>query len=166
MAALTETTESPDYDFSTDPHGVTKEEILSSDFFLTNLMEMSFGHHNERKGSIGLTVVCDGVVISGIAISGSEWDRRIVESLSASHSGLGSAFAELADDMRARRKEVIEARIQDERPLPPFRYIHMRNARVNTGILAQEMPLWRGELSKVSGWTIGSTNTSEESKDA
>lgn len=162
---LTETTETPEkYDFSTDPHDVTRDDVLGSDFYLDALLRMTFGDRNNNSNSIGMTFMIDGTIVSGIAISGTEWARRMAERLLPASSSMSEGFSELTKDMEKRSTALMDTRIAEERPLPAFRFVHLRDVRVSTGVMTQEIPLWRGQIAKMSGWTIGSSNTPEEAR--
>lgn len=162
---MSETTETPEqYDFSTDPHGYTKEDVTGTDFYLDEILRASFGDFNDVEGSIGLTFTLEGALVSGIAISAKMWSRLFAESLGAARPKFGDHFAELTDDMASRTKKALESRIAEDRPLAAFRFIHMRDVRISAGGGTHFLPLWRAQVSKVSGWSIGSSNTPEEAK--
>lgn len=163
MSEVTETTE--DYDFSTDPHGITQDDVLGKDILLDVLLTMNNGLRDDSENSFNLTVAVDGVVISGIAISAKEWRRRMFEVLSAANESFGSAFNSFASDAAENKKEMLDSREAEGRPNPALRFIHMRDARIVSGNTSQKLPLWRGNLSKLSGWSLGSINTPEESQE-
>jgi hypothetical protein len=165
LCGLTETTETPEqYDFSTDPHGYTREDVLGVDFYLDEILRMSFGNFNDSENTFGLTFTLDGALVSGIAISAKSWNRLMSESLGEAHSALGEHFAEMTGELAASSREVVQSRIDDDRPLAAYRFIHMRDVRITAGGITQFVPLWRAQVSKVSGWSIGSTNTPEEAR--
>ncbi|WP_445154142.1 hypothetical protein ACTWLI_12505 [Arthrobacter sp. Hor0625] len=163
MSEVTETEE--EYDFSTDPHGLTKDDVAGQDLLLEVMLAMAHGRRDDGEGSLGLTVTIDGVAISGIAISAKEWRRRMSELLEPAGAAFASAFTEVASDLADKKAEMLAAREAENRPAPAPRFIHMRDAYLVSGNTHQKMPLWRGRLSKLSGWSIGSINTPEESKE-
>lgn len=162
---MTEATEAPEkYDFSTDPHGFTEKDITGEDILLDLLLILQNGQEDDGEGQMNLTVAIDGVVISGIAISEQEWRRRMTASLATASQLLAGGFEEFASGRAAGRAEIIKARAAEQRPIPAHRYVHMRDAHVISGNTSQEFPLWRGKLSKLSGWSLGSVNNPEASR--
>ncbi|WP_284985470.1 hypothetical protein [Arthrobacter sp. fls2-241-R2A-172] len=152
----------PSYDFSADPHGLTKEDVLGQDFVFDVILKGNVGIANDSDGEISLTVVIDGQVISGIAISAKAWregmDAYIRPGFPKLADSVGTFLTELFADLEETRNERVEADV----PAAAVRYLHLRDAYILSGGASHHAPLWRGDLRKLSGWSLGSVNTPEE----
>lgn len=144
-----------------DPDGYTDDDISSKDGFFDILLSLHVGFADEHRGFIGVTLQSNGAVISGIVISRDEWIERIVDSLRASGGGqtaehLGQVYTDI------QRRFLDEWNRRDEANLPgrARRFIHMRDVRILNGAEIN-VPLWRGALADVTGWSLGSWNPNE-----
>lgn len=143
----------PDAD---DPHGITDADIQSKDGFLDLLMSLYIGFDDSWEGAIGMTIQSQGAVISGTVISRVEWSRRVVEELRNGGGGeAADRLGQLYDKTNNRLLE--EWKDRDEQDLlgRARRFIHMRDARIINGNIIN-VPLWRGSLADVTGWSLGS----------
>lgn len=148
------------YDFTTDPDGLTKEDITGRDMVFDILLS-SFVGEADSSDELQLTVVLDGVLVSGIAISANEWRKRLKEQLSSAPK-IAEAYDGFVGEVIEKAAKANRKREEEDRPTPAMKFIHMRDARIGEGIGAAKAPLWRGNLRQLSGWTLGSSNTPEE----
>src|SRR5688572_8180609 len=122
------------------------------DWFLQSLVNMA----NRGGLQIGITLQVSGLLVSGVLVGGKAYFEGFAEDISSS-----IADPELAASIRnsfAKYGEIYSE--QEGEQLPPPDYIHLRNTRFfntsgnpipkNTGVW------WRGRLSEVGGFTLGS----------
>lgn len=148
-----------------DPQDLTPEqnEIIrraneTGDWHLRTLVGMVNGMLS--GGSIPVTLIVGGVVISGQMIGGAEYFRLFGNDFAEGLLAGSAVDAETTEGIAAtysRTGESIYADADDEfRPPPSF--IHLKNARIvhaqgmiptNRGIL------WRGRIEMVGGWSLG-----------
>ncbi|MFG3422898.1 hypothetical protein ACGFZ2_29280, partial [Micromonospora sp. NPDC048063] len=106
--------------------------------------------------TLGITLTVRGVVVTGTLIGRDEWAEGMAELLkSAGENGelLGSRILDVFRklDLNRTRDENSE----------PYSYIHLKDARyvAGHGLLpspGSRVPVyWRGRLSEVSGWSLG-----------
>ena len=141
-----------------DPDGLTAADVLSKDGLLDLLLGSYVGWKDDGHGHVGLTVQSGGVVISGVVISRTEWITRLAQSLRE------SGTAEFADNLEAsfgriQRDLAEEWDRRDQADLlgRARRFIHMRDVRV-LATPSVDLPLWRGALADITGWSLGSWN--------
>jgi hypothetical protein len=128
---------------------------LESDWFLQLLVNMA----NDGV-SIGITLNVSGFLVSGILASGSSYFAAFGAELTSTMTdaeaakGIKSDFAKFGDIYKHEDREESE----DTQPLQPS-FIHLENARFfNTSgkpIPANRGVWWRGRLSEVSGFSVG-----------
>ncbi|MEZ3160952.1 hypothetical protein AB1K54_10445 [Microbacterium sp. BWT-B31] len=101
----------------------------------------------ELGGRWGLTVHVGGATVSGIAIGSREWFDGLLDLMDGAGEGgdvvahsLAQSFMELGPDRLAALSEG---------------FLHMRDASILAGGTTLTMPLWRGALSEVTGWSSG-----------
>lgn len=127
-----------------------------SDWFLQQLVRFS----NEWGVQMGITLQVGGVLVSGTVINGKQYFEDFSASFAAgfkSDSELAAPFKTLIDSY----KKIYTSKPPNE-DLPPPNYIHLRNARF-FGPGQQAIPnppgtLWRGRISEVGGFFLGSLN--------
>ena len=100
-----------------------------------------------------------GTAVSGMVISEAEWQEALLANIEGGDvkDGLAIAFEDYNMSMRVRRNA------RKDRGLPRLarKYIHLRDVMIGTGKVATLVPLWRGRVSDVSGWSVGSHNGAE-----
>jgi hypothetical protein len=116
---------------------------------------------NALPGSeIGVTLHVSGVIISGQIIAMSDYFAGLAAEIAGASGSPDSAAG------RAAFAEIFAKLAADSRPAPDTDptgqpdpdFIHLRDARVispNTGRAALPPGLWRGRLSHVSAWSLG-----------
>lgn len=118
----------------------------------------------DASSGLSITVVVNGMPITGYAISMREFARDYAEQLRAAYATFAQ---ELGDTMHEYTDAILKANLNlpDKGVLP--RFIHLKDARLGTpgpGTKV-EWPLWRGRISEVSGFSIGHWSESEQSQD-
>jgi hypothetical protein len=107
------------------------------------------------EAEIGLTLYVSGIVVSGTLVSGRRFFGEMAELLASEGvSGWAEIFARTAGELFPERG----TEPGDEEPTDLSAvYIHLREARVFTSGNDRPLPetLWRGRLSHVSGWSLG-----------
>lgn len=136
----------------------SQEEVLYGhtgrdlDWFLQDLVEIA-----SKGNEFGVTLHVEGLIVSGMLIGGDKYFCAFGELMTSGIKGddetiasVRQTYARLADDYRSQR--------DDADRLPP-EYIHLRDAKV-FGAGQSPIPgngsLWRGRLSAVSAWSLGS----------
>ncbi|BBI98466.1 gas vesicle protein [Ferrigenium kumadai] len=121
------------------------------DWFLQSLVNMA----NDGI-EIGVTLQVSGLLVSGVLAGGKSYFEGFAEDFS---SGLNDP--EAAESVRgsfAKYGEIYKKEGDDAPPLP--QYIHLKNARFfNTSgnpIPGNKGVWWRGRISEVAGFTLGS----------
>lgn len=148
------------WDPETDPDGYTWDEVEPKDWYLDTLLSLTLGVADDRLDSfMTLTVISNGAVVSGRAISRQAWVAGTIaqyEQAGVEGSGISETFAKLNDGEAAEVKRRRDA----ELPILARRFLHMKDVRIGTGPnpATVRVPLWRGALSDITGWSPGSWN--------
>lgn len=148
------------WDEASDPDGYTRAEVLPNDWYLDTLLSFFVGDDDSDEGAVGITVTTAGAVVSGIAISRMAYIERSLNLLRESGSREDLVAAVETVWNRGATQVVDEANRRRKADLPPRarRFIHLRDARVWAPEGSLNVPLWRGTLADVSGWSLGSHN--------
>ena len=113
--------------------------------------------HEESTGSFGLTLTVGGSVISGTVIPVMTWHRLWTEDIREQGARLiADGLEQVQATIVARAKFVDDQRELEERPRIARRFIHMRDVSIWTGTQRFDVPLWRGPMNAVTGWSMGS----------
>lgn len=151
---------------ATDPDGYTRDDVLPKDWYLKTILDMYVGINDEHTGSIGVTVTSGGAVISGIAISRKVFIERSIELMREAGAptvadGMDTLWSTVNDQI------VAEANRRDDAELPARarRFLHLRDARIWASSGPINVPLWRGALADITGWSLGSHNPKEGDED-
>lgn len=160
----TETTEDAErepWDPENDPDGYTREDVQPKDIYLDTLLTFLIGSNDQGGGSVGLTIQLNGSLVSGLAISRKAWlDATIASLTSAAGEGLGGPVGTVYNVINEKQLERYERRDSADLPTRRRDFIHMKDVRVTVGGANEfyELPLWRGSLDDVTGWSLGSWN--------
>jgi hypothetical protein len=123
------------------------------------LLAMAATAGEDESFELGLTLHVSGVVVSGIMVSPSRFFERLAQWLTEQGAGgFAQSFAEPVAEMFR------ESAANDEQGMPPIvSFIHLRDARVFTSGTDRPLPevMWRGRLSHVSAWSIGTLGVTE-----
>ncbi|WP_146185339.1 hypothetical protein [Microbacterium sp. HMWF026] len=155
------------FDRDNDPDGYTDDDVISKDLLFDLVLSSFVGFKDEAlEGKIGVTLQCGGVTVSGLVISATVWVSAMAEQLregGATELGdsVEKAFLALLED----QAEVWDRRDAADLSGRARRFIHMQDVKIFNGDRDVNVPLWRGALRDVSGWSLGSWNVKEESTD-
>lgn len=117
------------------------------DGVLEGIINVIAGRDDASETALGITLLVQGAVVSGLLCSSSEWVNA--------HRGLGAS-----PDAEAFVEGFVEA--LGGAPRPELRadqnreFIHMKTVNIQAGGASFVCPAWRGRLSDVSGWSLGS----------
>ncbi|MFJ3395292.1 hypothetical protein [Leifsonia aquatica] len=148
------------WDPAADPDGYTWDDVRPKDWYLDTVLNFAHGFSDETVGgTVGLTVTSNGVLVSGLAISRTEWIAATVDQYKQSGAAgtapyIDKLFNEVHDD-------VVDAAAKREAARLPRRaqnFLHMKDVRLGTGTVTTQVPLWRGALADITGWSMGSWN--------
>lgn len=153
FATLTRTNSSNKYDYSTDPHGVTREDVRSIDPYLDALIYAVLGDPDYGDGSFGITVMCSGSLVTGTAISRSMWEQEWLQAIGDVSPDISEVLDAAFAKQAARIRSVQRERAVDERPPAALRYLNLRDVSVDSPQGSFETPLWRCRLTQIDGWT-------------
>ena len=148
------------WDPETDPDGYTYDDISPKDWYLDTVLNFVHGFNDEHPGGIvGLTVTSNGAVVSGLAISRAEWLAGVVDQYK--QAGAEDTATYIEKVFKQTHDAVIgRAKGRDEADLPSRArgFLHMKDARIGAGDTYTQVPLWRGALADITGWSLGSWN--------
>lgn len=126
------------------------------DFELETLVDIA----NRVGVGVNVTLMTSGGVISGTLMAHSQfWDETAdtiekfapdgeAEAPAAARHALASGYRKIATEARAE--------LETEDHWPP-RYVHLQNATFHDGARYVTVPIWRGRLATVVGWSFGAT---------
>lgn len=144
----------PKWDPATDPDGYTSDDVAPKDFMLDAVLNFVHGMKDEDRGSFGLTVTLGGQVLSGRAISRTEWTEGVAAQYEASNGT--KHLREVYDQVNATVTTRHEERRAADLPPRARRFLHMSDVQVDLGGgNFAVLPFWRGALKDVTGWTLG-----------
>lgn len=153
-------TSTDEWDPATDPDGYTIDEIAPKDWYLDTVLNFVHGFNDEHlEGIVGLTVISSGVVVSGLAISRAEWMAGVVDQYK--QAGADDTAVYIDKVFQRTHNMVLErAKERGDADLPSRArgFLHMKDVRLGAGETYTQVPLWRGSLSDITGWSMGSWN--------
>ncbi len=128
--------------------------MRSKDFLLDVVLDFGLGDREEPGGSFTLTITTGGQVVSGTAISRSEW----MDAVASQYEGAGGTeyLRQLFEKLNERILEERDRRKAADLPTGARGFLHMRDVRIGNGTVWTQVPYWRGALADVSGWSLGS----------
>ena len=156
----TDAPEPAPWDPETDPDGYTYDDIRPKDWYLDTVLNFVHGFNDEHPGGIvGLTVTSNGAVVSGLAISRTEWMAGVVAQYNEAGADETAIYIEKVFN-QAHDTVVGRAKERDEADLPSRArgFLHMKGVQIGTGTATTTVPLWRGSLADITGWSLGSWN--------
>lgn len=129
---------------------------LSYDPVLAELVQVV---NSLRTSEVGVTLEVRGLVVSGVLISAEQFFHLQIKALE--DPAVGAAANALAPFfqpwLEANRADAAHYEEDESFDLPDPVHVHMRRASIlNSGAHSLTIPLWRGRLAEVSGWSIGS----------
>lgn len=128
----------------------TEEIHPVADWHLQNLVQLA----NNAGAEMGITLMVNGTVITGTLIGGKSYFNEFADSFASGWTTLDEDAKQAVRDSMARPADDYGS----DKPQGTVSYIHLRNARVQTptGSMPEGGFLWRGRLSQVSGFFLGS----------
>lgn len=127
-------------------------EQVDADFLLQALVATAA----EKEFELGLTLNIPGGMVTGVLISGVKYWKEI----GAEHEQIKVSIAE--PFLKIFEREAADVAAQGSRDPGTYTSIHLRNAYFflgdGTRVPSNGM-FWRGRLSEVAGWTIGTIST-------
>jgi hypothetical protein len=151
------------------PDSEVKPEKEPTDYLLEDFVA------NANRGSgIGITLDLGGMLLTGTLIGGKEYFQALGNSIasaieardSEAAKAIRESYTKLGDDAQRRYAEY-DAALADGGNPHPLEFFHLRSARVlGFGGLTPSEPgfLWRGRLSHVSGFAIGTLSRAERDR--
>jgi hypothetical protein len=129
------------------PATVKRPEL---DWYLQHLVTMA----NTQGVEMGITVILGGTVVTGQLISG----KTYFESFGALFAGAWNADEDGKRAIQDEMSKPAEMYGPDKHDAAGPSFIHLKNATVRTpsGSLTNQGVLWRGRLTEVSGFMLGS----------
>ncbi|MCF8178110.1 MAG: hypothetical protein K9J74_06345 [Sulfuritalea sp.] len=123
------------------------------DWFLQSLVNMA----NSSSLEIGVTLQVGGLLVSGLLVGGKAYFEGFAEDFSSAFAN-DPAVSESVRNSFAKYGEIYKE--EEGSTPPPPQYIHLRNTRFfNTSgnpIPENKGVWWRGRISEVGGFTLGS----------
>lgn len=115
---------------------------------------VSSAHRGEIEP--GLTLTVNGTIVTGIVVGREKWFREMAEWADDLAAGSGVLPRTIGEALE-------EAPHDDDVSPEEFTFIHMKDVRIFTGTVA--LPhntafFWRGRLSQISGWALGTLSPS------
>ncbi len=111
----------------------------------------------ETKIEMGITLTVRGLVVSGLLVGRDRWLDHFTELISQAGevaSGIGTGLQE------AYRQSDLQRSSGDD---VEYGYLHLLNAKYFLGgqetVPGSGSVIWRGRISEVSGWSIGSVGS-------
>ena len=149
----------PKWDEATDPDGYVREDLEPKDVFLDSLLDFIVGFDEEHDGSMGMVVISNGAVVSGLVISRRAFIDANTEMLASNSDGdFAPSVKKVWDFSASLVAEIRDRRDAAKLPTRPHTFLHMKNARIHTGSSHVDVPFWRGTMQDITGWSMGSHN--------
>ncbi|MEV7826445.1 hypothetical protein [Microbacterium enclense] len=152
------------WDEQNDPDGYTLDDISPKDWYLDTTLNFIHGFYDKNEGGvIGMTVQSGGVVVSGLAISRAAWVTETGKLYAMAGAEETGTYVEKVF-RQAHNAAVEKAEERDAADLPTRarRYLHMKDVRFGVGDQWTQVPLWRGKLDDITGWSLGSWNPKQD----
>lgn len=97
--------------------------------------------------------------MSGLAIGRDEWIKRMVDLYRGSGAPDTAGYIEeLFNKVQNITVERAKERRDADLPTRARGFLHMKDVQIGTGTVTTQVPLWRGSLADITGWSLGSWN--------
>ena len=143
------------YDFTSDPDGLTREDFPNSDDVLLGLLLAAVPGEDDTDASVPVTLVVQGVLVSGNAVSFARWSKLWAARLTEGNQVGGSALDRALQDLVIARSDFRARREAKELPVPDSRHINLSDAVVLTGPHRYRVGLARVRRDRVDAWWLG-----------
>jgi len=152
----------PSYDIDNDPDGLTREDLIAKDWVLDDIFDFNFGPDESAKDAhFGLTLNFSGLLVSGLAITRAAWTAGTMAGFpeNASHTRDALTKVWASDDEKAR--EAAASRKERNLPSRTRLSVHLKDVQIYAPGGPVNAAFWRGNVSDITGWTLGSYNPAE-----
>jgi hypothetical protein len=133
-----------------------KEPEFERDWFLQTLVNMA--NSSTSKGLFGITLLTHGFLVSGMLVNGREYFNGFAEDIASGLDDSETAKS-IKENFVTMGNSVYDKRDNDDN-LPPPTYIHLFDAKFfhpnGQPIPANKGVWWRGRISEISGFSLGS----------
>ncbi|MGW3185443.1 hypothetical protein ACWDD9_39855 [Kitasatospora sp. NPDC001119] len=113
------------------------------------LLRVGVEHQDVAEGVV-VTLVVDGVLVTGTLIPTVVWEdlyfRQVAE---ADYYGMRKVVREVLGHLDQAVEDGRRRRVSDPR------FLHLKDVTVRSGRTARRLPVWRGPVAAVSGWSLG-----------
>lgn len=137
-----------------DENTVPTENKTDTDWHLQTLVSTA----NTTGLEFGVTLLVEGLIVSGNLIGGNKYFETFADNFSNGFRAEEETKEELRQAISS-QGEIYNAAETDEE-IPPPEFIHLEDARFfspgGNSIPTENGTLWRGKISSVSGFTLGS----------
>jgi hypothetical protein len=139
-----------------DPDGLPARAFEPPDWALDLLIEALSGNDESGTRSTVVTLSFAGTLVTGRLVSLVVWTHGVKQWTAESNPSFAEALETLFLLPMQDAIETTKRRVAEELPLPARQFIHLQDVTIGYGASATSMKFWRGRLSEVSGWAIGS----------
>lgn len=153
-----------DYSPFNDPDGIPPERLLAKDWALDGLLDLVFGINDEggEEGSISLTLLVDGTIVSGTVVTGAAWHKGVTARIRPLANNLADAFETIWTAARDGLMKHTEDRESRGLSSPPRSFIHFKDATIFSPLRQVKVQYFRVPLKDVSGWDVGSMTIEQD----
>jgi hypothetical protein len=110
---------------------------------------LRLGAESEHIGAaVTVTLILDGALVTGTVISPTEWEDRFLWQLQEEDNDLRRA-------VRVALRHLEDAAEKGRRREPDRRHVHLGDVIYRAGRASHILPIWRGPVTAISGWTLG-----------
>jgi hypothetical protein len=160
---LTGISEEQEAKFAADREDFAAQSWYDIDPRLNTLLAPILGPERvDEHGSIELTVVVDGTVISGSAVSEDAWAKRQNAQISESSQFIMEVLEGVDESFRKQRTKAEEEAKANRLLLKQDQYLHFLEPVLLTGGTHVRMRATRVDLRSVSAWSIGRLDSGEK----
>lgn len=149
-----ETSNTPGETSNTPEEVSPRHKYFPSDVILDIFLKVTLGR-KDSDSSAALTLTIGGLVVSGVVIPLGRWQSLWIQQLTEAAPMLGTALGNAFESLDGDDDD------DDDDDWRVNSFVHMRDATIwSGGIRPINLPLWRGQLRHVTGWTLGSLDAS------
>jgi hypothetical protein len=135
-------------------------EGRSIDWYLQRLVSLV---NNNSGLQYGLTLHLEGVIVSGLLISGKKYFETFAQEFADNFPGTDESKESIRQSLASNASIYDKSETEGEAPPPQF--IHLLNARSfapgNNPLPTNRGVLWRGKINAVSGFSLGMLSTDQ-----
>ncbi|MFJ5927585.1 hypothetical protein ACIQF6_33820 [Kitasatospora sp. NPDC092948] len=113
------------------------------------ILRLGAEHQDIDARDVTVTLVLGSALVTGTVISTDTWERLHLRRLSGHDDTLRRIVRDAVGHLDQAADEGRHRQDIDRR------FLHMRDVTHRVGRTAHTLPLWRGSLAAVSGWSLG-----------